>query len=152
MTNQNFYTKLRSIVIDWAESKNGKTSKWMEYVLLAPDFFYLLYKLMLEPQIKPIEKIKLVSAISYFILPIDLMPEAFLGPIGFLDDITFAAFALNSIINNYSSALIRKYWLGEIDILVTIKNVISMAHHFLGSYIYGALRRKYNNPSEVPFR
>jgi uncharacterized membrane protein YkvA (DUF1232 family) len=141
MSNQKFYEKLRNSIKSWVKSKTGKESKWVEYVLLAPDFFYLLFKLVQEPQIENKGKLLLAAAIAYFISPLDLLPEAILGPVGYLDDIALAAFALNSIINKYDVNLIRKYWLGEEDLLLVIRKVIFYADDLLNSQIVRHLRR-----------
>ena len=49
MDKEDFYQKLRSRVKEWA-LREGKDNKALKYVLLAPDFFHLLCKLMFDPE------------------------------------------------------------------------------------------------------
>ncbi|MEJ2614483.1 MAG: DUF1232 domain-containing protein, partial [Ignavibacteriaceae bacterium] len=130
---KDFYKKIRKKINDWLESSTGKNQQWSEYILLAPDLFHLLTKLSIDKEIPESKKIKLYAAIAYFISPIDLLPEALFGPVGFLDDITLSAYVLNDIINNVDPKIVTRNWAGDKDILVLIKTIIANANNFLGS-------------------
>ena len=39
-------------------------------------------------------------AVVYYISPFDLLPEALLGPIGYLDDLVFAVYVLNRLLSD----------------------------------------------------
>jgi hypothetical protein len=58
-------------------------------LLFAPDTFILLTRLARDPRVTGKNKVLLGSAIAYFVFPLDLMPEAIFGPIGYLDDLDF---------------------------------------------------------------
>ncbi len=75
-----FYEKLRLKIVNWLDTKTGRENKWADYLLLVPDFFYMLIKLATDDDVPSHEKAKLILAIAYFISPIDLLPEAFLRP------------------------------------------------------------------------
>src|SRR3954469_24479005 len=90
--HEDMYRKLRRRVLDWAQSKTGAKHAYLDVVLAAPDLMHLLYRLMLDPSVRGTDKAKLAGALAYFITPIDLVAEAFVGPIGFLDDVALAAF------------------------------------------------------------
>ena len=94
-----FYQTLRRKIQEW-ETKEGANHKWAEYILLAPDLFHLLCKLAIDKEVPTKDKAMLAGALAYFVSPIDLIPEAILGPAGYVDDIALAAFVLNSIITN----------------------------------------------------
>jgi len=70
-----FYQQLRADIRTWLETKTGRSSKWSEYLLVAPDLFHLLCKLALDKEVPAGEKAKLAGAIAYFVSPIDLLPE-----------------------------------------------------------------------------
>src|SRR5688572_31610392 len=95
---EDFYQALRARITSWLASK-GKGYKHANILLLAPDLFHLLSRLMLDPRIPTAEKAGLGAALAYFISPIDLLPEALLGPAGYVDDVALAAFVLNRLIN-----------------------------------------------------
>ena len=140
---RNFYKKLRKQVNNWLEENTSANSKWRDYILLAPDFFYLLAKLSTDPEVPTSKKLKLGAGIAYFISPVDLMPEMFLGPLGFLDDIAVAAYVLNDLINEVDPNIVRKYWAGEQDVLYVIKNVLANANNMLGGRIWNKIKRKF---------
>jgi uncharacterized membrane protein YkvA (DUF1232 family) len=136
-----FYGKLRLRIVNWLETEKGKKNKWAEYLLLVPDFFYLLIKLATDEDIPSHEKAKLILAIAYFISPIDLLPEALLGPLGYLDDLALSAFVLNGIINNVSQEIVQKYWSGDGEVLLLIKGVIAKADEMIGSGLWKKIKK-----------
>lgn len=138
-----FYHKLRKDVKKWAEEKVGSQNKWLEYVLVAPDLFHLLTKLVVDKEVPAGKKIKLAAAITYFISPIDLLPEMFLGPIGYLDDVALVALILNELINSVDPKVIRKHWAGEQDILSLVKTIIANADSMLGAGLWQKLKKKF---------
>jgi uncharacterized membrane protein YkvA (DUF1232 family) len=98
---------------------------------------------MMDNNVPTSKKVKLGAVIAYFISPIDLMPEALLGPLGFLDDIALAAFVLNDLLNEVDPQIVLKHWAGESDILYTIKNLLVNAKQMLGADIYTKLKNRF---------
>ena len=139
---KDFYKKIRKKINDWLESNTGKNKQWSEYILLAPDLFHLLTKLSIDKELPESKKVKLYAAIAYFISPIDLLPEAFFGPVGFLDDIALSAYVLNDIINNVDPKIVTRNWAGDKDILSLVKTIIANANNFLGSGILKKIKKK----------
>ena len=74
-----FYTHLRDKLTDW--TKGGTTKhQFAEYILAAPDLFHLLCKLSLDKDVPTEQKAKLAVALAYFVSPLDVIPEALVGP------------------------------------------------------------------------
>ena len=140
-----FYQKLRIKIKTWLESDKGKQNKWAEYLMFAPDLFHLLCKLSLDPEVPTKEKAKLATAIAYFISPVDLLPEAFTGPVGYVDDIALAAYVLNSIINNTGEEIVVKHWAGDRDVLNVIQQILKVADEMLGSGLWRKVKRIIGN-------
>jgi uncharacterized membrane protein YkvA (DUF1232 family) len=140
---EDFYRKLRNQIARYFEDTDHRKQAWAEIALLAPDFFYLLLKLTQDARVPLAQKAKLGGAIVYFISPIDLLPEAILGPIGYLDDIAFAAFALHSVLNHVDPDVVREHWLGQGDVLETIQSTVDQAHRFLGRGVWDKLMRRF---------
>ncbi|PLX00946.1 MAG: hypothetical protein C0591_00245 [Marinilabiliales bacterium] len=136
-----FYEKLRLKIVNWLETETGRKNKWAEYLLLVPDFFYMLIKLATDEAVPSHEKAKLILAIAYFISPIDLLPEAFLGPLGYLDDLALSAYVLNGIINKVSPEIVQKYWIGDGDVLLLIKGVLAKADEMIGSGLWEKIKK-----------
>ncbi|RJE47167.1 MULTISPECIES: DUF1232 domain-containing protein [unclassified Dehalobacter] len=142
--HDDFYQSLRKKIKDYFTSEEGKTNKYAEYILIAPDLFYLLCKLTVDKEVNVDDKAKLAIAIAYFVSPIDLIPEAFLGPVGFVDDISVAAYVLNSIINNTNPEVVRRHWAGEGDILIKIQEIIRIADNMVGTGFWKKIKGMFN--------
>ena len=140
--NQDFYQKIRWSIRKWAKSQDGQTSKYLDFLMAAPDLFHLLVKLVADPEVSTEEKARLAGVIAYFISPLDLMPEMILGPIGYLDDIALTAYALNGLINRTSSEVVARHWAGNGDILLLIRQILHMADKMLGSGLWGRVQKR----------
>jgi uncharacterized membrane protein YkvA (DUF1232 family) len=141
---EKFYLKLRSNISTWLGEKANINHKYREFIMLVPDIFYLLIKLVRDSEVPQSKKVKLVSAIAYFISPIDFLPEAFLGPIGYMDDIAIAAYVLNDMLNSIDPQIIRRHWAGETDILMTIKKILINVDNLIGKGIWDKVKRKFS--------
>ncbi|MTI49657.1 MAG: DUF1232 domain-containing protein [Firmicutes bacterium] len=139
---EGFYKKLRKRIMDFLESEKGKKYKYSKYLLLVPDFFYLLCKLTLDKEVPAKSKALLASAIAYYISPVDFLPEALVGVLGFVDDLALAAFVLNKIINQSSYHVVKKHWLGESDLLYSIQEILKIADEMIGSGLWKKIKKK----------
>jgi len=140
-SQQDFYKKLRNDVKTWLNKNLDRENKWADYVLVAPDLFHLLCKLSVDKDVPSKKKIKLIAGIAYFISPIDLLPEAFLGPIGYLDDIAVAAYLLNELVNEVDPHIVRIHWAGDSDILDLIKTILANADKMIGGRLWQKIRK-----------
>ncbi len=138
-----FYQKIRKDVKRWVNDNLDKENKWLDYILDAHDLFHLLCKLNADSEIPSNKKLKLVAGIAYFISPIDLLPEMFLGPVGYVDDIAVAAFILNDLINEVDPQIVRKHWAGEQDVLVLIKTILANADDMIGSKMWQRIKKRF---------
>ena len=135
-----FYHDLRSKFKTWIHSEEGKDHKWSEYLLAAPDLFHLLCKLSIDKDVPVKEKAMLAGAIAYFVSPIDLVPEAIVGPIGYVDDISLAAYVLNQIVNNTDPEVLKRHWAGDGDLLDLIQHILERADKMVGSGLWSKLK------------
>lgn len=134
-----FYQQLRKKIRDWLE-RGGRSSKWAEYIMAAPDLFHLLCKLTIDPEVPVKEKAKLAATIAYFVSPIDLIPEVIVGPLGYVDDVALAAYVLNSIINTTSPEVVKRHWTGDGDVLALIQEILRVADEMVGSGLWRRLK------------
>ncbi len=80
----------------------------------------LLYNIATGDNVPLADKAKIIGALGYFILPIDLIPDAIIG-IGFTDDIAVATMVLKSVYHNVTAEIHDKVvdqleeMFGEID-------------------------------------
>ena len=138
---RDFYQKLRARVSEWAASRDNRTNKAASLVLAAPDLFHLCCKLLIDPRTPAKNKITLGAVIAYFISPIDLMPEAIFGPLGYVDDVAFAALAIDKLVESVGEDVIREHWAGEDDGLQLVRSIVATMDEMLGKRIAGKLRK-----------
>lgn len=141
--NDDFYQKFRKNIHEWIKSDDGKVHKFADILMLGPDLFHLLCKLSMDENTPVSHKIKLGAAIAYFISPVDVIPEAIVGPVGYVDDIAVAAFVLNNLINDTNAELVRTYWAGDEDVLKVIQRVLDVANNMVGAGLWKALKGKF---------
>ena len=139
MDKNDFYQRLRERVNTWA-AQEGKDSKALKYVLMAPDFFHLLCKLLLDPRVPGREKAKIGAAVAYFISPIDVIPEGLVGPVGYVDDVALAAYVLNSVVNSVDPAVLNEHWAGDGDVLKNVQEILKVADDLVGSGMWKRIK------------
>lgn len=137
---QDFYKKLRKQIDDYLTSKNFEHA---DLLLLVPDFFHLLYKLMRDPRVPADKKLKFAAVLAYFLTPFDLLPEAVLGPIGYMDDLALAAYVLNDFINQGDIDLVYEHWAGRSDVLASIQNILTVADYYLGKGLWNRIKKNF---------
>ena len=109
--------------------------------MLVPDMFMLLWRLTTDSRVSGKYKILLGSGVAYFILPFDLIPEAIVGPLGYMDDLVFGVYVLNKVLSTTDPAILREHWSGSGDVLDTIQRVLNSADTLVGSKIAGRLKK-----------
>ncbi len=149
--HKDFYIKLRDKITAWYADKTEKKPEYTDYILLIPDFFYLLVKLTLDNRVPAIDKAKFAGVIAYVISPVDFVPEAILGPLGYLDDLVLACYVLNLYLNQQeeaNQAIVSELWPGDQDVLATIQSVIQKADKWIGSGALDKLKMAYETFSK----
>ena len=141
MEQRDFYQRCRTRIRKWVTSEEGKSSRWAEYILAAPDLFHLLCRLSTDKDVPTREKAKLAAAIAYFVSPFDLIPEGIVGPIGYADDIALAAYVLNGIVNRTDADVVRRHWAGDGDVLQSIQFILRAADEMVATGLWRKLKR-----------
>lgn len=85
-----------------------------KYVLYIPEFFKLLCQLT-EEDLTIEEKRKINSALAYFVIPNDVIPEDIYGPAGYIDDIYVCCHVLNDLKEKFTLKKLSEMWEGEED-------------------------------------
>lgn len=136
---QRFYDRIRENIRRYLEKK-AHLDKSAEYLLLVPDMFMLLWRLVNDSRVTAKNKVLLGSGLAYYIFPLDIMPEALLGPIGYLDDLVFGVYLLNRMLTDTDPGILREHWSGSDDVLATIQNVLNAADNLVGKEILGRIK------------
>jgi uncharacterized membrane protein YkvA (DUF1232 family) len=136
-----FYDRVRSSIQDYIDKKGGVLGKTAEFLLLVPDVFILLWRLTMDRRVSGKDKVLVGSALAYFILPLDFMPEAILGPIGYLDDLIFGVYVLNKILGATDASILREHWSGRDDVLEMIQKVLNASDSLVGGPILARIKK-----------
>jgi len=145
---KDFYLQLRDKVREWFEKNADQKPEYANYILLVPDFFYLLVRLTTDNRIPAIDKAKFAGVIAYFFSPIDFLPEALLGPLGYLDDLILTSYVLNLYVNQQEGAnkqVVKELWPGDQDVLNTIQTVLQKADKWIGSGLLKKIKDAYQS-------
>ena len=138
---QRFYDKVRNNIRKYLEKNGSLAGKSGEYLLLVPDMFMLLWRLINDSRVNAKNKVLLGSGLAYYLFPLDIMPEGFLGPIGYIDDLVFGVYLLNSLLTDTDAAILREHWSGSEDLFETIRKVLGAADSLVGSEIVGRFKK-----------
>lgn len=136
-----FYDRLRARVTTALERRGGRWGEQLSGALmLAPDVFMLLVRLALDSD-APRETRRLVGgALLYFLLPMDLLPEALVGVVGFTDDVVLASIVLTEALRADLEPLVERHWSGSGRARQVLADVARSASSLLGEDLFARLR------------
>jgi uncharacterized membrane protein YkvA (DUF1232 family) len=135
-----FYDRLRAIITQAVERRGIRLgTQVVEALLLVPDIFILLVRLALDKKVPASSRALFGGALAYFILPIDLLPEAMLGAVGYLDDLMLAVAVLSHALGPELEPFARKYWSGSHDLRRTLADLAGAGRSLLGESLYDRL-------------
>lgn len=137
-----FYDRLRDRATTAARKRGGKTGgATAEALLVIPDIFILLARLSLDREV-PKESRRLIGgALLYFLLPVDLFPEVFTGPTGYLDDLVIACAVLGAAFSRNLEDRTELYWSGSRKLGSVLGDVFRTSDALLGADLNGRVQR-----------
>lgn len=136
-----FYDGMRKSITKWAARQGGeKGQNVAEVILLAPDFFILLTRLMQDNRVPLKSKATVIGGLVYFLMPLDFLPELILGPIGYGDDLVLAVLVINNLLN-VKPEVVLSHWSGNEDLLEKIRKVMGYAEEYLNKGVYTKLKK-----------
>jgi uncharacterized membrane protein YkvA (DUF1232 family) len=137
-----FYDRLRKNILQGVEKHGGKLpGDAVKMLLLVPDIFILMVRLTLDKSVPRGARAMIGGALAYFILPFDLLPEALLGPIGYMDDLVLGVAVLSQVFGGELEPYARKHWSGPEDLRKVLGDVTEASQALLGVSLYGRLKK-----------
>lgn len=137
-----FYDGLRPRLVKAVERRGGRLGATaVKALLLVPDVFILLVRILLDPEVPGSARALVGGALAYFVLPLDLMPEAVVGGAGYVEDLVLAVAVLAHTFTGDLEPFARKHWSGPEDLRVVIGDITSAAQGLLGANLYGRVQR-----------
>ena len=145
-----FYDNLRSNAIGWLAGRaGGKLSRMAEFAFLLPDVAVLIGRMMLDERVPRRLRIKLGMIFMYLASPLDLIPEAFLGPVGMIEDVVLAAFAINRIFAEVDEEVLEELWPGKPEHLKVLHELAELVDGIFGGRVGTTLNQWYQEDSSL---
>lgn len=107
-----------------------------EAVLVVPQLFVLLARLLADPRVQLRRKLVVIAATAYLASPIDLVPD-FIPIVGQVDDAVIVAFSVHHLLSGVPEELRGDYWLGSQDTLDLVEALVAWG----AEMVPGPLRR-----------
>lgn len=89
------------------ETYNGEYASFID---CGPNLFKLLCDVLDEEAIDRDSRNEICSAIAYYVVPMDVIPEQIYGPYGYIDDIYITVYVLRKVAEKYGYDLLQKVW------------------------------------------
>jgi len=126
-----FYTKLRVGIM----ALDGKYDKQLvESLLFLPDLIVYFFRYLASNNVSIISKTKIITALVYIISPMDIIPEAIVGHIGYLDDLYIAINVFKDLLftENIDKEDVYKLWPGRNSSIDNIDKIFDTVSTVLG--------------------
>ena len=91
------------------ENLENFDGEYASFIDCGPNLFKLLCDL-LDEDIDKEDRIKINAAISYYVVPMDVIPEEIYGAYGYIDDIFISAYVLKFLAEKYSFDFLQEVW------------------------------------------
>ena len=101
------------------ENLENYDGEYASFIDCGPNLFKLLCDL-LDEDIDRESRLEINAAISYYVVPMDVIPEQIYGPYGYIDDIFISVYVLKKIAEKYSYDLLQEVWENDNDIEAVI--------------------------------
>jgi len=111
------------------------------YIRQLPNYVRLLGGLITDRRVAIVDKLLVMGAIAYIVMPIDLIPD-FIPFFGEIDDLYVLVLALQRLISNAGRPVLLAHWTGEPADLadLNLRNALTAAAFFLPRRIRRRLR------------
>ena len=91
------------------ENLENFDGEYASFIDCGPNLFKLLCDL-LDEDIDKEDRIKINAAITYYVVPMDVIPEEIYGAYGYIDDIFISAYVLKFLAEKYSFDFLQEAW------------------------------------------
>ena len=121
--------------------RTGAKRTVMYYIRQLPQYLRLLTGLVTDNRVALIDKLLVLGAIAYIVMPLDLIPD-FIPFFGEIDDVYLLVLALQRLISNAGRVVLSDHWSGNPSDLadVNLRGVLAAAAFFLPKRIRRRLR------------
>jgi uncharacterized membrane protein YkvA (DUF1232 family) len=124
-----------------ATPRSGAKRTLMSQIRQLPAYLRLLAGLVTDPRVAVVDKLLVVGAIAYIVMPLDIIPD-FIPFLGEVDDLYLLMTALQRLVSNAGRAVLLAHWSGSPAALadLNMQQVLAAAAFFLPRRIRRRLR------------
>lgn len=121
--------------------RTGAKRTVMHYIRQLPQYVKLLAGLITDRRVSMVDKMLVMGAIGYIIMPIDLIPD-FIPFFGEIDDLYILVLALQRLISNAGRVVLLDHWSGAPADLadLNLRGALTAAAFFLPKRLRRRLR------------
>jgi uncharacterized membrane protein YkvA (DUF1232 family) len=130
--DEQWYETPRVKLTEWCETIEGLTYAYPDVLMMLPNFGITLIRLVNDPRVLTERKVFLAAVIANVASPIDLMPEAYLGPSRIADEVVVAVFALQQALDKGESELVQNHLTGEGIVADAVEHALGAADRVVG--------------------
>jgi len=130
----------RSFFQNLKRDVHNHDSKYNELLVFCPKLFKLLCDILTDKRTDWHTKLLINSALAYFVLPDDIIPDYDASGKGYLDDLFLTSFVLVEIKTNIDESLLKDNWNEDGDILGIIEEIHDKTKIILGERYLDILR------------
>ena len=124
-----------------ASPRTGAKRTVMHYIRQLPHYLRLLFGLMTDSRVAGVDKLLVLGAIGYIVMPVDFIPD-FIPFLGEVDDVYLLVMALQRLLSNAGRSVLLDHWAGDVADLADLRlqQVLAAAAFFLPRRIRRRLR------------
>jgi uncharacterized membrane protein YkvA (DUF1232 family) len=121
--------------------RTGAKRTVLYYIRQLPQYLRLLSGLVTDRRVSMVDKLLVVGAIAYIVMPIDLIPD-FIPFFGEIDDLYILVLALQRLVSNAGRVVLLDHWTGDPRDLadLNLRGALTAAAFFLPTRIRRRLR------------
>lgn len=138
---RDYYRRLRDRLDEWLQSREGRAYRFADHLLLLPDFVHLIIRLALDRRVPMELRTQTAAVLAYVMLPLDLVPEGLVGPLGFGDDLLLVALMVRRLLTAVPPEVVLAHWAGPTGLIDTIRTVLDAAEEMVGEGVWQRLQR-----------
>ena len=103
------------------ENLENYEGEYASFIDCGPSLFKLLCD-VLDEDIDKSSRLEVNAAISYYVVPMDVIPEQVYGPYGYIDDIYISVFVLRKVAHELGYDFLQELWSNDED----VENIIEI--------------------------
>ena len=121
------------------ENLDSFEENYASFIDHGPNLFVLLCDLLDDKRVNKQYRLEIGAAISYFVVPNDVIPEEIYGPYCYVDDIFVSVFVLRKIADKYGYGFLQENWKNENDVKKVMDECYDKSLQMLEDKVYPIL-------------